>query len=745
MHANGVRVATSNLMHVVMFSFLLSLFSVAAPASNAVPGTTSQTTTLNKDTLVVGSEQDYPPFATGMTDATAGGFTVDLWKAVAAEAQLDYTIRVLPFHQLLQEFKDGKIDVLVNLAQSQQRHLFADFTVPHVIVHGAIFVRRGNDTIRNEDDLSGKSLIVLRADLGHDYAVNKGWTNNLVLVDTSAEGFKLLATGKHEAMLLAKLTGVKTLNALGIDTIQPLKIKIGFSQKFTFAVAEGRAELLGQINEGLALTKSNGTYDALYEKWFGAYEERTLSWLDVLLYLTPVVAIFLLMASYFYYRRQVERAAANAALAESQKLLATIIDTAPMRIFWKDRHLNYLGCNAIFAKDAGSENPNGVIGKDDFQMVWAAQAAQYREDDREVIESAQPKLFYEEQQTTPTGDVIWLRTSKVPLKNGSGETIGILGMYKDITEEKHAQEQLLVLLREQKAMLENDLVGIARVQDRVITWANPAFERMLGYDLGELAGTSTLRNYVSEEDYNALGEAAYQTLKHGGIYRAQLEHLRKDGQIIWVDASGAMLDFETDQSLWFFIEITQQKLAEEQIQHFAFYDALTQLPNRRLLNDRLAQSMSASKRSGTYVALMYIDLDNFKPLNDLHGHTAGDLLLVEVATRLRSCVREMDTVSRFGGDEFVVMLSELDTNKTKSKDEAGGIAEKIRSALSEPYTLNVSHEVGQNFTVKHSCTASIGVVLFIDHEISQVDVLNRADEAMYQAKEAGRNQIRFYE
>jgi diguanylate cyclase (GGDEF)-like protein/PAS domain S-box-containing protein len=732
-----------------MLSLLLSLFGVEATASNDFSGITSRVAThvtqLNKDTLIVGSEQDYPPFATGMTDATAGGFTVDLWKSVAAESQLDYTIRVLPFHQLLQEFKDGKIDVLINLAQSEQRHHFADFTVPHVIVHGAIFVRKGNNTIRNEDDLSGKSIIVLRADMGHDYAMSKGWTNNLVLVDTSAEGFKLLATGKHDAMLLAKLAGVQTLNSLGLGNIQPLKIKIGFSQKFSFAVAEGQSELLGQINEGFALTKSNGTYDALYEKWFGAYEERAISWFDVILYLTPVVAIFLLMASYFYYRRQVERELASAALAESQKLLSTIIDTAPIRIFWKDRNLNYLGCNAIFAKDAGAGNPNEVIGKDDFQMVWATQAAQYREDDRKVIESAQPKLFYEEQQTTPTGDVIWLRTSKVPLKNSSGETIGMLGMYKEITKEKQIQDQLMILLREQKAMLENELVGIVRVQDRIITWANPAFERMLGYDLGELTGISTRRNYVSDESYNELGQAAYPILQQGGIYRAQLEHVRKDGRIIWVDVSGAMLNFEAGQSLWIFIEITQQKRAEEQVQHFAFYDALTQLPNRRLLNDRLAQSMSASKRSGSYVALMYLDLDNFKPLNDTHGHTAGDQLLVEVAARLRSCVREMDTVSRFGGDEFVVMLSELDTNKTKSKDEARRIAEKIRSVLSEPYTINVSHEAGHCFTVEHICTASIGIVLFVDQEISQIDVLNRADEAMYQAKEAGRNQIRFYE
>ena len=749
MYANGAGVVRSILTYVVILSHLLFFVSTAADASIELSGITSQAapqvTQLSKDTLIVGSEQDYPPFATGMTDATAGGFTVDLWKAVASEAQLNYTIRVLPFHKLLQEFRDGKIDVLINLAQSEPRHHFADFTVPHVIVHGAIFVRKGNNTIRKEDDLRGRSIIVLRADLGHDYAVAKGWTNNLVLVDTSAEGFKLLATGKHEAMLLAKLTGIQTINSLGLDNIQALKIKIGFSQKFSFAVAEGQSELLGQINEGLALTKSNGTYKALYEKWFGPYEERTISLSDILLYLTPVATVFLLLASYFYYRRQVERKVASTALAESKNLLETIIDTAPIRIFWKDMHLDYLGCNAIFAKDAGAENPTEVIGKDDYQMVWAAQAAEYRKDDLAVIESAQPKLFYEEQQTTPTGDLIWLRTSKVPLRNGSGEIIGILGMYKDITPEKNIQERMLILLREQHAMLENNLVGIVKVRDRVITWANPAFERMLGYDHGELTGKSSRRNYISEASYNALGEAAYPILKHGGTYRTQIEHLRKDGQIIWVDLSGAMLDFETGESLWIFIDITEQKLAEEQIQRLGFYDVLTQLPNRRLLNDRLAQSISASKRSGAYVALMYLDLDNFKPLNDMHGHTAGDLLLVEVSTRLKSCVREMDTVSRFGGDEFVVMLSELDINKTRSKDEARRVAEKIRSVLAEPYTINVSNAVGQNFTVEHICTASIGVVLFTDHEISQQDVLNRADEAMYKAKAAGRNQIRFHE
>lgn len=176
----------------------------------------------------------------------------------------------------------------------------------------------------------------------------------------------------------------------------------------------------------------------------------------------------------------------------------------------------------------------------------------------------------------------------------------------------------------------------------------------------------------------------------------------------------------------------------------AFYDTLTQLPNRRLLNDRLGQTMAASKRSGRYGALIFLDLDNFKMLNDTHGHNAGDLLLIEVARRITCCMREADTVARFGGDEFVVMIGELDVDKAASIAKAGIVAEKIRIALDKPYVLKGQQDSGAQ-TVEHQCTSSIGVVLFINHEISAEEILKRADMAMYQAKEGGRNQIHFYE
>lgn len=190
------------------------------------------------------------------------------------------------------------------------------------------------------------------------------------------------------------------------------------------------------------------------------------------------------------------------------------------------------------------------------------------------------------------------------------------------------------------------------------------------------------------------------------------------------------------------LEGERQAVADE-IKTLAFHDPLTSLPNRRLMNDRLRQTMAASKRSGHYAALMFLDLDNFKTLNDEYGHDIGDLLLVEVARRIRCCVREMDTIARFGGDEFVVILTELDTDKAESISQASIVAEKIRSMLAEPYELPLQKN-GRATSLAHRGSSSIGVVLFIGHDNSVEELLKMADHAMYRAKEGGRNLIRFY-
>jgi diguanylate cyclase (GGDEF)-like protein len=185
--------------------------------------------------------------------------------------------------------------------------------------------------------------------------------------------------------------------------------------------------------------------------------------------------------------------------------------------------------------------------------------------------------------------------------------------------------------------------------------------------------------------------------------------------------------------------------AQKKIHDMAYHDALTHLPNRRLLNDRIAQATAVSKRKACFGALMALDLDNFKPLNDAHGHDIGDLLLVEVAKRLTTCVRESDTVARFGGDEFVVVLSELSADRQQAMAQAQRVAEKIRLALAEDYSLKVTKPGSPEVWINHHCTASIGVALFIQRDPDDLDLLKQADAAMYLAKGSGRNSIRFFQ
>jgi len=276
------------------------------------------------------------------------------------------------------------------------------------------------------------------------------------------------------------------------------------------------------------------------------------------------------------------------------------------------------------------------------------------------------------------------------------------------------------------------------------------WKEMLGYSETEVGnGLDEWEKRIHPED-KAGTLATVQAYLEGKtpIYQSEHRVLTKEGEYKWILDRGMVVSRdETGKPLRLIgthTDISARKLMEEQVRQLAFYDTLTKLPNRRLLNDRLSQTMTASKRSGCYGALLFLDLDNFKPINDTHGHAMGDLLLVEAANRLKSCVREMDTVARFGGDEFVVMISELDECKDRSIAQATLIAEKIRATLSEPYRLTLKHEGQADVQVEHRCTASIGILLFIGVEISQEDLLDSADVAMYQAKVAGRNQIKFY-
>lgn len=326
--------------------------------------------------------------------------------------------------------------------------------------------------------------------------------------------------------------------------------------------------------------------------------------------------------------------------------------------------------------------------------------------------------------------------------DASQQACTLYGSFQDVTEIKHAQLKLELAAKVFSHAFEG--ITITNAEGTILD-VNDTFSHITGYSRDEVLGQNPRLLKSGRQDL-AFYEAMWHQLITDGHWSGEIWNRRKNGELYPEllnisavrDAQGI-----TRQYVGLFSDITVRKAMEAQVHQLAFFDALTALPNRRLLSDRLGQTLLANQRSGRYGALMFLDLDNFKPLNDTHGHAVGDLLLIEVASRLRACVRQMDTVARIGGDEFVVMLSDLDADATTSSAQASAIAEKIRLSLAKPYSLRLSLAGQASRTVEHHCTSSIGVVLMAPDCGDMESLLKQADAAMYQAKVNGRNRVVF--
>ena len=273
---------------------------------------------------------------------------------------------------------------------------------------------------------------------------------------------------------------------------------------------------------------------------------------------------------------------------------------------------------------------------------------------------------------------------------------------------------------------------------RQILRVNPSFTRITGYTSDEVVGL-TLDILSSGEHPPEFFEAMWSSVRKVGSWRGEVRNKRKNGEVYpdWHTLTAVRgEDNEITHYVGTFNDISERKAAEDKIHHLAYFDALTGLPNRRLLMDRLRHGLDLIQRDGQHIALMFIDLDNFKTLNDTMGHDMGDLLLRQVAERLATCVRRSDTVARQGGDEFVVLLEGLPREHDAAILHAEHAGQKVIDALRQPYKLG-----GVEF---HS-TPSIGIAIADTQQHSVDDLLKQADLAMYQAKTAGRNAIRFFD
>jgi diguanylate cyclase (GGDEF)-like protein/PAS domain S-box-containing protein len=276
-------------------------------------------------------------------------------------------------------------------------------------------------------------------------------------------------------------------------------------------------------------------------------------------------------------------------------------------------------------------------------------------------------------------------------------------------------------------------VRIASKANNKVLYANANFSELIGQLHEQSIGVDVRQFYENQREFDYILEQ----LGNGNSVSNKLVKLSSGIEVKWALTSFIAMEFEGESAyLALIYDITDRKKLEEQVEYLSLHDILTGLPNRRMLNDRLHQAMALNVREGTYGAVMFMDLDKFKLINDQHGHAAGDLLLIEVSRRIRSCLREIDSLIRFGGDEFIVMLGQIATDESISQTVAANVAEKIQRCLSETYFLKLQKEGSKEIFIEHNCTSSIGVTLFTGREESQDEIIRQADVAMYQAKKS---------
>lgn len=426
------------------------------------------------------------------------------------------------------------------------------------------------------------------------------------------------------------------------------------------------------------------------------------------------------------------------ALRNKQVELNAVLAQVPAGIARLDRNGRYLYVNELLARRLGKPVEE-ILGQPFEAIVSADRRADVSYHWGRAI-SGTPSA-YEGQTMDDHGRPSYSSAWIAPARGESGEIEGAVAVVIDTTEQHELQQRLLESLNEVadlKTALDAHAIVATTDARGIITSVNDKFCEISKYSRDELLGrTHAIIN--SGRHPKSFFQELWVTISSGKVWTGEICNRAKDGTLYWVnttivpygEAGGRPVRYVAIRA-----DITERKLIEEHVQKIAYQDALTGLPNRRLLMDRLQQGMAVSGRSGLFGALLLLDLDHFKDVNDTLGHDQGDLLLQEVSQRLISNVRQTDTVARLGGDEFVVLLADLGTDEHEANAQAGRLCEHILHELCEPFQLD---------RAVVNTSPSIGAVLFHGQHVSPQELLKQADISLYQAKGAGRRTVRFFD
>ena len=429
-------------------------------------------------------------------------------------------------------------------------------------------------------------------------------------------------------------------------------------------------------------------------------------------------------------RQVIER---TAQLRQQLSFMHQLLDAIPTPIFYKDTAERYLGGNRAFEQVLGKPVQD-FIGKTLRQIRPDFLIRHTEEADRQLLREIGQTSF-EGPVEYGDGSVHEMQLHKASFIDLSGRIGGVVGVMFDITARKRMEEDL----RQAAAFFDNSIEGImvTGLDGRVLN-VNPMFTRITGYTRAQAIGQH-VRMFKSGRHADSYFKAVREAVARDGNWQGEVWNKRKNGEIYpqWLsvsevrDAQGVVVHHVAS-----FSDMSQQKDAEERLEQLAYTDLLTRLPNRRRLLDRLGHALALGERNPQHGALLIIDIDEFKSLNDTRGHEAGDRLLQQAAHRLASLISEGDTLARLGGDEFAVLMEGLGTNASVAVAQVQTQAERLLQALDAPYALS---------TGEHHHSASIGIAVFDQGHCDRAQLLQQAEMAMYRAKASGRNTLSFFD
>ncbi|MHC1784634.1 MAG: diguanylate cyclase [Anaerolineaceae bacterium] len=474
-----------------------------------------------------------------------------------------------------------------------------------------------------------------------------------------------------------------------------------------------------------------------------------------------------------------QRKLAEDELFRSRQMLQLVVDNIPLLTCWKDKQLTYLGCNQLFAREAGLSSPAEVIGKTDNDLAWKEIADQYRQDDQSIVEKDTPRLGHEEMLTRRDGSLIWVRTNKIPLHDQEGKVIGILGTSEDITAQKQAEqkiekanEKLISWVgdlerRNLEANIIRQMSGLLQVsneRDEYYQIIKEYVPRLFPNTSGALFILNNPQSIIdavaswgddlqSESSFAPaecwafrLGQIHKRDLSNSGLICRHIKEsfsgnylevpIKSSGEkigVLHIETSEKEASLDNIQVIaitladHLSLSLTNLKLRET-LRSQSIRDPLTGLYNRRYMEESLGRELPRAIRKKTPVGIIMMDIDHFKVFNDTYGHEAGDLVLRELGSLIQNHIRSEDIACRFGGEEFLLILPEANQEFTVKR------AENIRELVK-------SMRIKYHRRFLGTITVSLGVAIFPEHSSTGEGILHKADEALYQAKREGRDRV----